>query len=161
MRLISTPENELIRFWQKVKKTDNCWIWTSSKTNSGYGLFSRGLYGTKKVYAHRLSWEIHNGSLPGKLFVCHKCDNPPCINPEHLFLGTNSDNIRDCFAKGRGNKTLMNYQKSKTHCSKGHEFNKENTRIYDKNPTHRKCKQCSRDRSLRRYYLLKNSSKIS
>jgi hypothetical protein len=87
------------RFWAKVNKTDGCWIWTAAKTRGGYGNF--GLGSKRYVRAHRLAWELTYGSIPAGMFVCHRCDNPPCVNPSHLFLGTSSDNLRDCVAKGR------------------------------------------------------------
>jgi hypothetical protein len=84
------------RFWKFVKKTDNCWEWSGALTR-GYG--SMG----SNSYAHRISWEIHNGPIPKGLWVLHKCDNPSCSNPDHLFLGTQTDNMRDMLNKGRGN----------------------------------------------------------
>lgn len=85
------------RFWTKVKKTDNCWLWTGSIINSGYGRFC--VYGHK--IAHRISWIIHNGEIPKGLWVLHHCDNPPCVNPKHLFLGNARDNTQDMLSKNR------------------------------------------------------------
>lgn len=89
------------RFWNYVKKTDSCWIWGGLKNENNYGM---GNLNRKQQRAHRISWELHNGAIPSGLFVCHKCDNPPCVNPEHLFLGTNLDNIKDRVAKGRSHR---------------------------------------------------------
>jgi hypothetical protein len=86
------------RFWKYVEKADGCWPWTGGVDSQGYGAF--GVEG-KQWKAHRFSWELHNGHVPDGLCVCHKCDNPPCRNPAHLFLGTYADNVRDCHKKGR------------------------------------------------------------
>lgn len=86
------------RFWSKVTK-QTCWEWTNHKSTFGYGVF--WLDG-KNRYAHRVSWEIENGDIPVGMFVLHKCDNPPCVNPKHLFLGSRQDNEDDKYSKGRG-----------------------------------------------------------
>ncbi len=93
------------RFWDKVIVIHGgCWKWTGDKEPFGYGRLQshRGTEGV--LVAHRVSWEIHNGPIPDGLFVLHKCDNPECTNPEHLFLGTNADNMADKTAKGRQHK---------------------------------------------------------
>ena len=94
------------RYWKQVKRKRGCWNWAGTKHTDGYGTIHvrRRTEGTHIVlYAHRVSWEIHYGPIPKGLFVLHKCDNPPCSNPKHLFLGTNLDNMRDCSRKGRQN----------------------------------------------------------
>ena len=88
------------RFWPLVKKTDGCWIWTGDKTREGYGWICCR---SSKVYAHRLAFELTNGPFDPKLQVCHKCDNPACVRPDHLFVGTSRDNLMDASAKGRLN----------------------------------------------------------
>jgi len=91
-------EKQKKNFWRKIRKTETCWIWTGCKNNKGYGQFS---ISSGRIGAHRFSWKIHNTLSYDGLFVCHKCDNPSCVNPDHLFLGTALDNNRDRIIKGR------------------------------------------------------------
>ena len=94
------------RFWDKVDKTGDCWEWTASRNRSGYGqfkLFDHGDGKQKVVEAHRLAWELARGPIPDGLCVCHHCDNPGCVRPDHLFLGTHKDNAQDKHKKGRAN----------------------------------------------------------
>lgn len=87
----------IVRFFDKVNKTNNCWEW-SGTNNYRYGLLRTC---GKMVRAHRISWEIHFGTIPAGLHVLHKCDNTLCVNPDHLFLGTHFDNMQDMAKKGR------------------------------------------------------------
>lgn len=84
-------------FWNKVKKYKNCWEWTGCLSH-GYGSLK---VNGKRFIASRFSYELHYGKIPKGKFVLHKCDNPACIRPEHLFLGTQKDNVRDSVSKGR------------------------------------------------------------
>lgn len=104
------------RFWEHVEKRpgDGCWEWTGGKTPDGYG----GFDGHR---AHRFSYTLVHGFLLPSLCVCHKCDNPSCVRPDHLFAGTRTDNMRDMVAKGRSGHQKM------THCRQGHELTPENT----------------------------------
>ena len=91
-----TPEE---RFWQNVQKTDGCWLWTGNGHPNGYGRFK--INGHTVTVTH-FSWKLHHGTpIPPGMLVCHTCDNPQCVRPDHLFLGTRSDNAQDASAKGR------------------------------------------------------------
>lgn len=94
--LFMTPQE---RFWKKVHKTDGCWLWTASRFTNGYGQFT--VSSPKKSPAHRYSWVLENGPIPEGLYVLHRCDNPICVKPAHLFLGTQQDNMDDMVKKGR------------------------------------------------------------
>lgn len=88
----------LDRFEKKFDKTDGCWIWNAATDGKGYGAFS---YKGKRATASRVSYELYKGSFPSQMHVLHTCDNPRCVNPDHLFLGTNKDNVEDRKSKGR------------------------------------------------------------
>lgn len=91
-----TPE---MRFWGKVKKTDTCWLWMGAVNTTGYGMAN--LPRQKNIVAHRLAYTMLKGPIPDSLRALHKCDTPRCVNPDHIFLGTQKDNGLDCKAKGR------------------------------------------------------------
>ena len=95
-------EKEIIikKFLKSVEKTDTCWIWTAGSRGYGYGAFK---FGNKTVDSHRVSYILFKGEIPSGIFVCHTCDNPKCVNPDHLWLGTHSDNMKDAYNKGRLN----------------------------------------------------------
>lgn len=125
------------RFWEKVLITPfyECWEWLGSKDKDGYGYFGH------KDKAHRFSWKINNGVIPHKIHVLHKCDNPSCVRPQHLFLGTHEDNMKDMAKKGRakwgGKIPLMERQAS---CKRGHKFDPKN--IYEYPSGRRSCRLC-------------------
>lgn len=151
IRDVSGPTTTLAaRYWAKVAKDGptlvpelgRCWRWTASTTSFGYGQLNPGWRNAAPVRAHRVSWEIHNGPIPAGLDVLHRCDNPPCSNPDHLFLGTALDNMRDMIAKGRARHPRS------THCSHGHPFDGVNGHAL---PDGRmRCRACGRE-AMRRY----------
>ena len=91
------------RFWSQVDKSGDCWIWLGWRwKGEGYGHFGIKRNGKwQKMYAHRMAYLLEHGEIPERLHVCHTCDNPPCVNPKHLWLGTFRDNIQDAVNKGR------------------------------------------------------------
>ncbi len=91
----------LDRFFEKVEKTEKCWLWTASKNTSGYGNFGDGTPQNKLLLVHRFSWQIHKGEIPNNLWVLHKCDVRHCVNPDHLYLGTLKNNIKDMMDRKR------------------------------------------------------------
>jgi hypothetical protein len=88
-------------FWAQVDMLGECWVWTGARTSAGYGHLR---YGGHDFSAHRCSFELTHGALPADMFVCHRCDNPPCVNPAHLFLGSPKDNTADMHRKGRASR---------------------------------------------------------
>lgn len=99
-------EKALQRFWKKVNKTDSCWLWTGTKTFGGYGRIRRSKGPNddrrgKLMMATRFIYEQMNGPVSKNLFILHRCDNPPCVRPDHLFAGTKKENRQDSILKGR------------------------------------------------------------
>lgn len=140
------PKPKPFQHFFTIDEGSGCWLWKSTITIHGYGLHN---YKRKRMAAHRVSWILHNGEIPQGLFVLHKCDVRSCVNPAHLFLGTQSDNMQDCIKKGRFVKEKLLH----THCPSGHEFNEKNTRHW-KNA--RVCKICDSQKTKR--YLERKSS---
>ncbi len=107
--IVKNPEKILWRFRDKFVTEPNsgCWLWTDATFPNGYGRFK---VDGKSLKAHRVSYELHNGLIPEGLHVCHTCDVRVCVNPDHLWLGTNQDNVNDRDAKGRQSKGSANGQ---------------------------------------------------
>lgn len=140
------------RFWKKVEKTDHCWLWVGAISDTGYGNFSWDMRPILRAMgAHRASWLIHFGEIPGRLCVLHACDNRRCVRPDHLWLGTHLDNYADMRAKGRERKSTAR----KTHCKHGHEFTPENTSIHQGK---QRCLTCHRLDAKRRREVKKAAS---
>ena len=137
--------NEIVkRFMSKVLffGPNECWEWSGCRRKDGYANF----WIKDKVFlAHRLSYILTHGQVGPSLKVCHTCDNRACVNPSHLWLGTQKDNMQDCKRKGR----IKNPEIEKTHCKNGHPLFGENLRIYvaKSGLSFRKCKKCDCVRS--------------
>lgn len=123
------------RFWFYAPRLspEECWKWNGPLTGTGYGNFK---YKAVFYLAHKVSYRLNVGEIPDGLSVCHRCDNRNCVNPRHLWLGTQSDNMRDMAEKGRGRKL----QRS-PYCKRGHLYSEASIRIH-KNGT-RQCRLCS------------------
>lgn len=127
------------RFFENVDKNgptiveSRCWVWTRARNKDGYGYFRT----ETQTLAHRTSWELNNGVVAPGLFVLHRCDNPPCVNPAHLFEGTAADNMRDKMQKGR----FYNGSDVITHCPRDHLYDEANTYVYRGK---RHCRACHR-----------------
>ena len=123
----------------RLNSETGCWNWLGTKTRAGYGVL---MHLGKKQYAHRLSAAFYLGfDLTSPMCVLHRCDNPACFNPKHLFIGDRGDNIRDCVAKGR----YRNQNTALTHCPQGHPYSGDN--LYVTKEGFRHCKTCSRNRT--------------
>jgi hypothetical protein len=150
------------RFWAFVPvRGDGCWEWSGSVTEKGYGQFGDGRR-PNNVRAHRFSWELANGPIPDGRIVLHSCDNPPCVNPAHLRLGSDAENTADMIAKGRAAwqknpsppriKLVKPQPLARTHCRRGHEYTPDSTGW---NSRGRHCRSCKRATSRASWARLK------
>ena len=138
------------RFWAKVS-TDGplhpydptlgpCWVWTAATNSRGYGLIAY----EGGTLAHRLAYLLEHGAIPDGLFVCHTCDNPPCVRPAHLYAGTRSDNAADILRQGRWGPGEQ--MRARTHCPSGHAYDEANTYRYSTG--HRRCRACGKAQTM-------------
>lgn len=155
-------------FWAKVDKTGECWLWTGS-VNRRYGVVQRQRMGVReRTRSNRYAWILVNGPIPEGTLVCHTCDNPLCVRPDHLWLGTNDENMADMARKGRSHRVKTPEHiaaisearrrayrehpeshpgRKKTHCPAGHPYDEANTCWIG---TNRKCRACHRKRQRER-----------
>lgn len=139
-----------------IRRDDGCWSWTGRKDGFGYGLVQLGR-GEARTGAHRVSWRVHRGQIPDGLQVLHQCDNPECTRPDHLFLGTALDNMRDASAKGRLSVPSKGWARTKTQCPQGHAYSAENTYTYQGS---RRCKECHRQAERQRKERMRNEDAV-
>jgi hypothetical protein len=138
--LFARPKMQYSRDWRDLaipEPMSGCWLWEGQIDGRGY---AKQIIDNKHVQVHRRAWAEVNGPIPRGMVICHRCDNKLCVNPEHLFCGTASDNMQDMSRKGRGRKATI------THCHNGHEYTPENT--YTTKQGHRMCKTCLRANAL-------------
>lgn len=142
-------ETEFLRYVHP-EPMSGCWLWIGvDDGDTGYGRF-----GPRQHQAHRVSWLLYRGPIPAGLFVLHRCDVPRCVNPTHLFLGTQTDNVRDCIAKGRFSwRTTWVYERLKTRCPVGHPYSGENLVVRPNGE--RRCRICKRRSDLLSWYRLR------
>jgi hypothetical protein len=142
------------RFESKFERIteSGCWIWTASMNKKGYGRYHETGGESGFTLAHRASWKMNKGPIPDGLLVCHRCDVPQCVNPDHLFLGTHKDNLYDAIKK-KGRKFLAT-RKFGSHCPKGHKYPES---LGIKTSGVRYCLACNRDRATE-FRALKRSS---
>lgn len=127
-KLLMNPGNNKAplkdRFWSKVSlphgtTIEDCWEWSGNRSSKGYGILQ---IDSKRKRATHVAWSLYRGEIPQGMWLLHRCDCPSCVNPNHLFIGNNDDNVRDRVAKGR----TINQNMLKTHCKNGHPFTGQN-----------------------------------
>ena len=148
MREIITRKEAKKRLLRHVLIGSGCWLWIGNKNYQGYGVVD---VSGKKIFAHRLSYYVFSGYIKKSKCVCHRCDKVNCINPAHLFLGSQQDNLNDMRKKGR-ERGLGYINRKKTHCLKGHPLFGKNLRLEGKAMA-RRCIKCETENHNRRRLL--------
>lgn len=155
---LTITEAMIEKFHKGYVKTDTCWEWKGKKSKSSYGVFRVTIDKKRKdLMAHRLSYFLHNkGGIPLGSLVCHSCDNPICVNPDHLWLGTHEDNMMDMMTKGRQRSGSLRRQ-----CSRGHNL----VRYFDSEVglfKNKKCYECKAlDTSIKKAAITKLVQRLS
>lgn len=126
-----------------IVTSSECWEWKGPRNDAGYGLFTLVRMGYDKVRAHRVMYEERHGETPKGLLIRHRCDNPPCVNPDHLLIGTQAQNASDMRERGR----RLEWEKNGMKCANGHDVSNNDNVTHIKG--RRTCLQCKRDRSKR------------
>lgn len=150
------PKSVEDRFWPKVfvRGPDECWPWTAAKLKSGYGLLGSDHKGVERL-AHRISWMLATGKpVPRELCVLHSCDNPSCVNPLHLRVGTHAENTADKMSRGRYRSATA----AKTHCPDGHPYAGENL---IRQGNRRMCRTCRNKHQMLRYYARRAAESVA
>ena len=141
---LATSRPELVtgtaeeRFWPKVDRSGECWLWTANRLPAGYGLFGAGGREKGAVLAHRFSYELAHGPIPEGLVIDHLCRTPACVRPDHLEAVTQRENNL------RNPETQFRKNAAKTHCKWGHPFDEANTIRRQDKPNYRGCRACGR-----------------
>jgi len=146
--VINSFEDLPERLRSKIKVGAGCWEWQASKTIKGYG---RIRWNSRSTRAHRIIFSLMVSEIGSAKLVCHTCDNPGCVNPDHLYLGTAKNNTDDMMRRGRC------YSSNKTHCPAGHAYNEENTY---RDSGRRRCRKCIKRQSTERRKNKKEDRKI-